>query len=340
MELVDRYLKTVGTYLPKEQKEDILRELSENIRSEIEDKESELGRPLNEAEQEAVVKKHGNPLLVAGRYRQDQRSVSFGRQWIGPEVFPLYAKVLSFNLGLSSLVIAVLYVAMFAAGRPMTVGGLIQALLLQVLIQGGIITAIFATVNTQVTKHPDRWDPRKVGNVAPTHLPAEFSADGAGRVSRAESAAQFILAAAAIIWLRSLGGWSLRMFGALPDTFALSPVWREIYWPTVLVLLAGMTQAAVNLVYPEWIRFRAWMHMGTNAASLAIVYFLMQARVWVTSNTADAAAVTEHRNSIVMVNQGIFYGLVVAGVILICMLITEVRRMVRGRAKQQAALAS
>jgi tRNA U54 and U55 pseudouridine synthase Pus10 len=80
MELVDRYLKTVGSYLPKEQKEDILRELSENIRSEIEDKEAELGRPLIEVEQEAIVKRQGNPLLVAGRYRQEERSVAFGRE--------------------------------------------------------------------------------------------------------------------------------------------------------------------------------------------------------------------------------------------------------------------
>ena len=79
MELVDRYLKSVGSYLPKEQKDDILRELSENIRSEIEDQEKELGRTLTEAEQEALVKRHGNPLLVAGRYRQEQRSVAFGR---------------------------------------------------------------------------------------------------------------------------------------------------------------------------------------------------------------------------------------------------------------------
>ena len=32
MELVDRYLKTVGSYLPKAQKDDIIRELSEDIR--------------------------------------------------------------------------------------------------------------------------------------------------------------------------------------------------------------------------------------------------------------------------------------------------------------------
>ena len=101
MEIVDRYLKTVGNYLPKEQKDDILRELSENIRSEVEDREKELGRPLTVAEQEAIVKAQGNPLVVAGRYRQEKRTVAFGRQWIGPELFPLYLKMLTFNLGIS-----------------------------------------------------------------------------------------------------------------------------------------------------------------------------------------------------------------------------------------------
>ena len=89
MELLDRYLKTVGTYLPKSQRADILRELSENIRSQIEDRETELGRPLNEAEQEALLKQVGNPLVVAGRFQKDQRTVAFGRQLIGPALFPL-----------------------------------------------------------------------------------------------------------------------------------------------------------------------------------------------------------------------------------------------------------
>ena len=165
MELVDRYLQSVGSYLPKEQKDDILRELSENIRSEIEDQEKELGRPLTEAELEALVKRHGNPLLVAGRYRQEQRSVAFGRQWIGPELFPFYAKVLSFNLGLASLVIVTIFAALFASGQRVTLGDMIGAIFMQVLIQGGTITAIFAVANTQLTKFPDRWNPRKLGQL-------------------------------------------------------------------------------------------------------------------------------------------------------------------------------
>ena len=49
MELLDRYLQTIRSYLPAEQKDDIIHELSENIRSQMEDKEAELGRPLTEA---------------------------------------------------------------------------------------------------------------------------------------------------------------------------------------------------------------------------------------------------------------------------------------------------
>ena len=44
MELLDRYLKAVKFWLPSDQKQDIIAELSEDLRSQIEDKESELGR--------------------------------------------------------------------------------------------------------------------------------------------------------------------------------------------------------------------------------------------------------------------------------------------------------
>jgi hypothetical protein len=39
MELLDRYLKSVRSCLPEAQREDIINELSENIRAQIEDKE-------------------------------------------------------------------------------------------------------------------------------------------------------------------------------------------------------------------------------------------------------------------------------------------------------------
>ena len=45
MELLDRYLQAVRFWLPKAQQNDIIAELGDDIRSQIEDKESALGRP-------------------------------------------------------------------------------------------------------------------------------------------------------------------------------------------------------------------------------------------------------------------------------------------------------
>ena len=67
MQIVDRYLQSVKTCLSAAQADDIRKELSENISSQIEDREGELDRPLTEAEVEAILKQHGHPLVVASR---------------------------------------------------------------------------------------------------------------------------------------------------------------------------------------------------------------------------------------------------------------------------------
>src|SRR6202040_1400394 len=104
MQIVDRYLESVKDCLPKTEADDIIKELSENISSQIEDKEGELARPLRDGEKESILKQRGPPVLVASRYRQEQRNVSFGRQIIGPMLFPFYIRVLKFNLGLTSVI--------------------------------------------------------------------------------------------------------------------------------------------------------------------------------------------------------------------------------------------
>ena len=87
MELIDRYLQAIRFWLPRKQRNDILAELSEDLRSQIEDKETELGRKMNNGELEALLKQIGDPLLVAERYLPQQHVV-------GPVLFPIYCFVL------------------------------------------------------------------------------------------------------------------------------------------------------------------------------------------------------------------------------------------------------
>ena len=334
MELVDRYLKSVGSYLPKEQKDDILRELSENLRSEIEDQEKELGRPLTEAEQEALVKRHGNPLLVAGRYRQEQHSVAFGRQWIGPELFPFYVKVLTFNLALASLVIITIFTALYASGQPVTVGDMLGAIFMQLLIQGGTITAIFAFAYFHLIKHPDRWNPRKLGQL-PISTAGEKTSGREQCISRTESVAQFIALGFSVVWLGAVRRSSHFVFASAAGVLTASPVWHQVYWPLIFIALVGMMQSIINLFYPRWVRFHAWTRMGMNAGSLAVVYFLLRARVWVTLSVPVATEAANHQHGMAFINQSIFYSLLIAVLILVGFLVVDVRRLLRDRQTKQ-----
>ena len=82
MELLDRYLQAVKKYLPARRQDDIIAELRANMESQIEDKESELGRPLTQGEMEDLLRKMGSPVIVASRYQPQQ-------YLIGPALFPL-----------------------------------------------------------------------------------------------------------------------------------------------------------------------------------------------------------------------------------------------------------
>jgi len=87
MDLLDRYLQAVSFWLPKRQKDDIVAELSEDLRSQMEEKETSLGRKLTDSEVEGILKGCGSPLAVAARYLPQQ-------SLIGPTLFPLYRFVL------------------------------------------------------------------------------------------------------------------------------------------------------------------------------------------------------------------------------------------------------
>ena len=83
MDLLSSYVKAVRRYLPRAQRDDIVAELSEDLRSQIEAREAELDRPLGDDEQMAVFKAYGDPMIVARRYRQDDRSLTIGWELIG-----------------------------------------------------------------------------------------------------------------------------------------------------------------------------------------------------------------------------------------------------------------
>ena len=78
MDPIDGYLSSLRPFLPTPERDDLLRELSENIRAQVEETECGLGRPLTTSEQEAIVGQLDPPLVIAARYQRDHRTLAFG----------------------------------------------------------------------------------------------------------------------------------------------------------------------------------------------------------------------------------------------------------------------
>src|SRR5918995_1856727 len=162
MDMLDRYLQAVKFFLPGEQQDDIVRELSENLIARMEDREAELGRPLDEAEKAAILREHGHPMLVAGRYRRPQHL-------IGPTLFPLYVFALKMGLGVALLVTAVLALVSAALhGDPAR-----RALEAMLAFPGrGLMVFAWTTVGFAALDFAQArlrlvhdWDPRKLPKV-------------------------------------------------------------------------------------------------------------------------------------------------------------------------------
>ena len=132
MQPVESYLNNLAKLLPAGQRDDILRELSEDINSEIEDKESQLGRPLGEAEKLEILKRRGTPLQVAAGYTQNKGTLAFGPQLIGPVLFPFYARVLLFNVGLTLLVLGSVFAVFVLSGQAIQVKEFLSNVIFQI----------------------------------------------------------------------------------------------------------------------------------------------------------------------------------------------------------------
>lgn len=344
MDLVDRYLRAVAKALPEAQREDIIRELSEDIRSEMEDKQIALGRPLIEAEQQELLKQRGNPLLLAARYHQDDRRVAFGRQLIGPVLYPFYIKVLSFNLGLTFVVVGTIFLALSVSGKPVGFNDVLSSCLLQLFIQFGAVTLIFSLIDRHLTKNPDRWNlsgkcgavQLDIGTGRNISLPIERSQ----QISRFESVSIIVASAVALVWMTEVRNYPFLILGPAAVFLKLAPIWYQVYFPIVLLTVSEIVRATINLVRPDWTLFRAVYGIFVQFGGLAVVYFLIRAGSWVTAADSAAGGATGYTHAAQIVNQWIYYGLLVSAIFSAVMLVVRVVRLIHRQPRQGSSSAS
>ncbi len=334
MELLDRYFQAVRFWLPKAQQEDITAELSSDLRSQIDDRETELGRPLDDAELEVILRRCGSPILVASRYRPQT-------QLIGPALFPIYLFVLKLvELWILVPLFVVIVGPAMIFSAPDHWAALLQTwstMWFAMFVSAGIITLVFAVIERTGAelKLFEKWDLRSLPQAPKVVQPP----------SRTQTIFELVCGVVGLLWLLAVPYYPFLILGPAATFLKLAPMWHAFYLPLILLALAGLARQCVSLMRPQWTWLPPAAQLVNSALALILLYFILNMAVktpngewhpFVTladhvANPARAAVVAAIVNASVMLGMGgVWIGLCIAACVQTWQLLKKLRQQVSG----------
>jgi hypothetical protein len=164
MDLINLYVKEVGSHLPEKMRADIELEIRTLIEDMLADEGEKEGRQPDQEMIVSILEKMGPPDKVAASYQPP-------RYLIGPQLFPHYTNTLRIVLGVVTI-LAALAVGVSAGARVdpppniLEVIGIIITGVLDALFRAfAIVTLIFAAIQffePEFKSKARKWDPRKL----------------------------------------------------------------------------------------------------------------------------------------------------------------------------------
>lgn len=267
-ELIDRYLQAVRFWLPRGHgQEDLIAELGEDLHSQIEDREAELGHPLDKTETAAILKRCGSPMMVAGRLGPQ-------RHLIGPALFPIYEFVLKMVL-LWILVPVFLFivgpanVANSGGNWGLAAASTIGQLWSGLFIAAGIITLVFAIIertNTQLGTEI-KWDPLKLPPVRREQA----------RPSRLKAVCEFGFNIFGLIWLLLVPTYPFLILGPAEAFLKAGPLLHTFYVPFVLLSMVALVRSGITVARPQWGWFPPLSQLLQSVLMLILLHSMIQA---------------------------------------------------------------
>jgi hypothetical protein len=228
------------------------------------------------------------------------------------------------------LIIATIFIALGASGQKVSFHEIFSTCLLQLFIQTTAVTLFFSVAERHLTRHPDRWDLGGVrgGLRLDLKMGTNISVplEGPQRISRFESVSIIIASAVALVWLTEVQSYPFLVLGPAVTFLKLTPIWYRMYFPVVLLTVVEIVRATINLVRPDWMRFRAVVGVIVHGGGLAVVYFLIKAGSWV---AAVDSATGDYKRAMEIVNQVIYYCLWGTAALSVAMLVVRVARLIR-----------
>ncbi|HXR37463.1 MAG TPA: hypothetical protein VN776_00130 [Terracidiphilus sp.] len=282
MDLLDRYLEAVKKHLPWQRQDDIVAELRANLESQLEEKESELGRPLTAQEAEDWLKQLGSPLQMAAPYQPQQ-------YLIGPAVFPIYRTVLKIAFTWAIVIYSIVTAVLLLAGTPSWTALLEAVLRVPVILMttAAWVTLVFAVLEYAVTRNYIKF-PAMVAPAAgwsPGALPplGHEAAQGKKPRSFAQAVAEVIFGFLFLVWLLLVPEhpWLIMGPGAFyldVSPFQLAAVWVQFYWCVIAFNILQLGWNAENLWRGRWQKPQPIKRMVLGAVGLIPLAMLLTAR--------------------------------------------------------------
>ncbi len=315
MDLVDRYVAAVRRHLPANKQDDIVNELTDDILSQINDKEGEIGRPLDIGEQEELLKHYGHPYVLAMRYRPQQ-------YLIGPALFPFYFPAMKIAMAMA---FAVQLIAAFSIGFSQQAPERILPHIMRfpgVALQVAFwVTVTFAVADYFQTKLNifDKWSPRTLPKVTrPASSPK--------RVSLVIEVVANILF---IAWWVAIPAYPFLMLGPAASFLTLSPSWARLFYVAMLPAIGSTILIVGALARPGWMWMARLRPLVVGVLGLVVVSVALNAGDLV----APAQQTPELARLVQGINQVTTLVLVVIALITMAQVLVEVYRLVRAESR-------
>jgi hypothetical protein len=289
MSLLDRYLTAVKFWLPKSQRDDIAAELAANLQSEIDDRAAAQGHPVSDDDLAAILKQHGPPLLVASRYQEKHRTVNFGRQLIGPIVFPFYW--IAIKVALVLLLIPGVISTVFLKGDGRSASEFVHAIgrvgrfALPALL---VATIIFALIDWSLRrfrlleKWSEGWDPRGLPSTERQQK----------EVKRSSSIAGIIFQSLFILWWMKYGSIPILVINKAGAQLHLAPVVVGLYVPVLVISFILLAQHWINLVEPSWRWLPPLAGLVTSLGGVLMLHPLLKNPSLITITDGNGVAIS------------------------------------------------
>lgn len=273
--LTDAYVAAVAANLPRKTRDDIAAELTDVLLMKVEAREEELGRPLNRADEEALLKAFGHPLKVAGRYGKNQ-------YLIGPAIYPFYI----FALKVAAGIVVVLWLVAAALTFVFNNGHWITP---SHDLQNGPLT-IFAVI-TIICIILDRTG--SGDRLAQGWKASQLPMLGAPKArSGWEVLGEMAATTIAILWW--VGLFHVPNTGPRGFEIHMAAVWHQMFWPILIYMLAQIPLNVFELMMPGMVRAVATARGAYYMAGIGLAWVIYQAGHWIditsTTDRADVAA--------------------------------------------------